>query len=126
MKSDFATLIAVASGGALGALARFGVGKASTALFGGAYPWATLAVNVCGCFAMGFLYFWLAGREGVVLKAFLLVGLLGAFTTFSAFALDAALLLRERTAAAALTYVCASVVLSLAGFALGAVLARTS
>lgn len=126
MKSDIATLFAVASGGAIGALARFGVGKASTALFGGAYPLATLAVNIGGCFAMGYLYFWLAGREAVVLKAFLLVGLLGAFTTFSAFALDAALLLRERTAVAALVYIAASVILSLAGFALGALFARAA
>lgn len=126
MKSDFATLLAVAAGGAVGALARFGVGRASAAVFGPGYPWGTLAANVIGCSAMGYLYFWLAAREGVFLKAFLLVGVLGAFTTFSSFALDAALLLRERTISIAALYVGASVVLSLAGFSAGAALARAS
>lgn len=124
MRTEAATLLAVAAGGAVGAVARFGAGKASAALMGAAYPFGTLLVNVAGCFAMGLLYFWLAGREAVLLKTFLLVGVLGAFTTFSAFALDAALLLRDRGAAVATGYVAASVGLSLAGFAGGAALGR--
>lgn len=125
MKTDFATLLAVAAGGALGALARFGVGKASVTLLGPAYPWGALIVNGLGCFAMGLFYFWLLQRDAVVLKAFLLIGLLGAFTTFSAFALDAALLLRDRSMGAAAAYVGVSVLLSLAGFAAGATLGRS-
>ncbi len=124
MKTDALTLLAVAAGGAAGALARFGAGKASVALLGPAYPWGTLFVNVAGCFAMGVLFVWLAGREAAALKAFLLVGVLGAFTTFSAFALDAALLLKDRSAAAAAGYVAASVALSLAGFGCGALVGR--
>lgn len=124
MKTDAAVLVAIAAGGAVGALARFGVGRVAAAWLGPAYPWGTLAVNVAGCFAMGVLYFWLAAREATVLKAFLLVGLLGAFTTFSAFALDAVLLMRDRSLAAAGVYVAASVGASLAGFLLGAAAGR--
>lgn len=124
MKAEPAVLFAVAAGGAVGALARFGAGRAAVALLGPAYPWGTLAVNVAGCFAMGLLYFWLAAKEATALKAFLLVGVLGAFTTFSAFALDAALLLRDRTLSAAGLYVAASVALSLSGFAAGAAAGR--
>lgn len=119
-------LLAVASGGALGALARYGAARASVTLLGAAYPWGTLIVNVAGCFAMGLFYFWLEARDAGALKAFLLVGVLGAFTTFSAFALDAAFLLRERSAGAAALYVVASVALSLGAFAAGAGLGRST
>lgn len=118
-------LLAVASGGALGALARYAAGRVSAALLGAAYPWGTLIVNVAGCFAMGLLYFWLETRDAGAFRTFLLVGVLGAFTTFSAFALDAALLLRDRSAGAAALYVVASVVLSLGAFAAGAGVGRS-
>lgn len=120
MKTDLPILFAVASGGALGAVARFVVGRAAVHYLGPAYPYGTMAANIAGCFAMGFLFFWLAARGGVAVKAFLLVGMLGAFTTFSSFALDAALLFRDRTISVAAGYVVLSLTLSLAGFGLGA------
>ena len=124
MKAEPAVLFAIAGGGALGALARFAAGRLSVALLGSAYPWGTLLVNATGCFLMGVFYFWLEARDATALKAFLMVGMLGAFTTFSAFALDAAQLLRDRSLGVAALYVGASLVLSFAGFAAGAVAGR--
>lgn len=124
MKTDLSVLFAIAAGGALGALARYGVVRGAAAWLGSGFPWGTLAVNAAGCFAMGLLYFWLAAKEATALKAFLMVGVLGAFTTFSAFALDAALLLRDRSLSAAALYVAASVAGSLFAFAAGAAAGR--
>lgn len=83
--SKGATLAAVAAGGVVGSLGRWGVGLAS----GGSH-WATLLVNVTGAFAMGLLVAWLAaGPQHPLARPFLTVGLLGGWTTYSSFALDA-------------------------------------
>ncbi len=117
--------LAVAAGGALGALARHGVSRASLHLLGPNFPWGTLAANVAGSFAMGLFIVWLSAREPAspALRAFLTVGLLGAFTTFSTFSLDVVTLYRDRTVMIAGAYLLASVILSvcalLAGLALG-------
>ena len=111
----------VAVGGAVGATARYGVtilaGRLTT------LPLGTLAVNVTGCFAMGLLAAGLAFRGGQHLAPLLLTGVLGGFTTFSAFSLDTLTLWERGAAALALGYVAASVLLSLmavtAGLALG-------
>ena len=112
------SLLAVASGGALGALARFGTARAMAALGADAF-WGTALVNVAGSFGLGLASVLLAGRAGAT-PLFLLVGFFGAFTTFSTFALDAAWLLRERSLGAAGLYVAGSVGLALAGFLAGA------
>ena len=105
-------------GGGTGALLRFGVGR----VVGG--PAATLVVNVAGCFLMGLLAGWLLSREQSDGWRLLLgVGLLGGFTTFSAFALDFANLWREQPAAAA-GYVAVSLFASLAALFLGLWLTR--
>ena len=111
-------LLLVFVGGGAGALLRYGVGKA----VGGAA--ATLLVNVVGCFLMGLLAAWLVGREGSESWRLLLgVGLLGGFTTFSAFALDAVTLWRDQPGVA-LGYLAASVLASVAALAGGLWLAR--
>lgn len=115
------TWLAIGAGGAIGAAMRHGVSLASLRLLGPNFPWGTLTVNVAGCFAMGLLFVWLAGREPnpTALRAFLTVGVLGAFTTFSAFALDVVTLYREKTVVAAALYLAASVALSVGGLVAG-------
>lgn len=106
------TLCWIAAGGAVGALARFGV--VHLAGRGGVpFPWGTLTVNVAGSLAVGLLVGALGRREGFaeIAQPFLVVGLLGAFTTFSAFSLEMVLLLEDAKWAPALAYVLLSVVL---------------
>ncbi len=111
----------VALGGALGAMGRYLAVAAIAALAGGAFPYGTLAVNVAGCFVLGLLTeamaaAWPASQE---VRAFLVAGLLGAFTTFSAFSLDTVDLVERGHLAAAAAYVLASVALSILALAAG-------
>ncbi len=121
-------LLIVAAGGALGAVARYGVGVWTQRLFSAAqWPWATLTVNVVGGLLMGLLAGWLAfrgGAHGESLRLFAAVGVLGGFTTFSAFSLEAALMIERRQLAMAGGYVAASVVLSIAALFIGLMVAR--
>ena len=114
--------LAVAAGGALGALARYAVAR-GLAAFGAEGFWATGAVNVAGSFGLGVASALLAGRAGA-LPLFLLVGFFGAFTTFSTFALDAMFLAEGRGLAGAAAYTLGSVALGLAAFLGGLWLAR--
>jgi len=112
----------VAVGGAAGALARFGVGVAAARVFGLAFPWGTLVVNVTGCLAMGVL----AARVGPdqeALRLTLGIGVLGGFTTFSAFSLETVRLMEHQPGIATL-YVAASVALSLGACWAGLILGR--
>lgn len=120
MNSGFIWM-AVAAGGALGAMARHGVSRLSFHLLGPNFPWGTLAANVTGSFVMGLVIVWLASREpnSPALRAFLTVGLLGAFTTFSTFSLDVVTLYRDRTLMIAGAYLFASVILSILGLLSG-------
>ncbi len=117
--------LAVGAGGAIGAMARHGVSRTAMHLLGPNFPWGTLAANIMGSFAMGLFIVWLAHREPATpaLRAFLTVGMLGAFTTFSTFSLDVVTLYRDRTLMIAGAYLLASVILSvgalLGGLALG-------
>jgi len=111
-------------GGGLGALLRYAAGRAAI-LAGWAPPLATLGVNIAGCFVMGLLAGWFVSRGGSESwRIFLLTGLLGGFTTFSAFGLDALTLAHRGAFGAALAYVAASVLLSLAAVAGGFALVR--
>ena len=116
------TVMAVAGGGALGALARYGVGVGA-ARAGLEGFWATGAVNGLGSFGLGALAGLLAARGGV-LAPLVLTGFFGAFTTFSTFALDAVGLADGRGLVSAAVYVLGSVALGLAAFVFGAWLGR--
>lgn len=116
-------------GGGIGSALRYGVGRASLALVGPNYPAATLAVNVFGCFLMGALAGWLSYRDfGIdqAMKLFLVTGLLGGFTTFSAFALDAVTLWERGDMLGAGFYVLISVAGSIAGLLAGLSLMRAA
>lgn len=114
--------IQVALGGAIGATARYAVYRAIST-HGPGFPIATGVVNVLGSFLMGLLAAFIAHRWHDHYAPLLLTGVLGGFTTFSAFSLDALTLWDRGQAAGALLYVVASVLLSLvavvAGLALG-------
>ena len=116
----------VAAGGAIGAAARHGVNVLSGRLLGYDFPWHTLIVNVAGCFVMGLLVEAMALRLNVgnEMRAFLTTGILGGFTTFSAFSLDFALLVERKAFAAAGAYAAGSVLLSLAAIFAGLALVR--
>ena len=114
--------VQVALGGALGASARHGVNLGAARLFGPGFPWATLAVNIAGSFLMGLLVAAL-GRGGLW-APFLLTGVLGGFTTFSAFSLDAVMLWQKGQGGLAALYVGASVLLSLAALVAGLSMGR--
>lgn len=83
-------LLAIAAGGAAGALLRYGLTNLIALLLGRNFPWGTLLVNVLGSFFVGLLYVWMIERAPVsdVLRLGLVTGLLGALTTFSTFSLD--------------------------------------
>ena len=114
----------VALGGALGASARYLANLAALRLLGASYPWGTLAVNVVGSFLMGVFVTILAQKGGMRFAPFLLTGVLGGFTTFSAFSLDALTLWEKGQLAVAGAYVAGSVVLSIGAIILGVVVVR--
>ncbi|REC54949.1 fluoride efflux transporter CrcB [Rhodosalinus sediminis] len=119
------TLLQVALGGAAGAVARYLTGLAAARVMGAGFPWGTLVVNVLGAFLMGVLVVALAKAAVPRLGPFLVTGLLGGFTTFSAFSLDAIALWERGEGALALLYVGASVLVSLAAVAAGLAAARS-
>ena len=123
------TLAYVALGGALGALARYGISGWVYDRMGESFPWGTLVVNLLGCLVLGVAIRWLqvtAVAPGV--RPFLTIGLLGAFTTFSTFSYETVALLQEGQWLRAGLYVGGSVALGLiammAGMALATTLAR--
>jgi fluoride exporter len=120
------TVLWVAFGGAIGSAARYGVNVWSGRLLGAAFPWHTLLVNLTGCFAMGALTALLALKlsVGEDARGFLTTGILGGFTTFSAFSLDFALLVERKSFAAAGAYAAGSVLLSLAAVFAGLQIVR--
>ena len=91
-------LVLVMLGGALGAAGRFCLGGALLRQFGSGMPWGTLAANLIGSFAVGYIAVWLEGRGQAALywRAFLIVGLLGGLTTFSALMLESLLFARAQ------------------------------
>jgi CrcB protein len=117
----------VALGGAIGSAARYGVNVWSGRMLGSEFPWHTFIVNVVGCFIMGVLVELMALKlnVGTETRAFLTTGILGGFTTFSAFSLDFAVLLERKTYAAALAYGAGSVTLSLIAVFAGLYLVRS-
>ena len=119
-------VLAIAAGGALGAVGRHFVGAAALRLFGSGFPVGTVTVNIVGSFLMGALVALMALKlsPSPELRAFLTVGLLGGFTTFSAFSLEAVLLYERGAFAAAAAYVAVSVVCSIGGLVAGLQIVR--
>ena len=119
-----ATFIQVALGGAIGAMLRFGAGLFVVRLVSSSFPLGVLLVNILGSFAMGVFVVYSFHRGLQHLNPFVMTGVLGGFTTFSAFSLEAFTLYERGQITAAGLYVLLSVVLSLAGLGLGVLMAR--
>lgn len=107
-------ILLVAAGGAIGSVLRYLVGLWTLRSFGPAFPWGTLTVNITGSFLIGVLAEAIARKFGasVEMRVFLITGILGGYTTFSAFSLDAMTLLERGEPVTALIYVASSVLLS--------------
>lgn len=120
----FTPLVQVALGGAIGASARYLTGTAMLRLLGPGFPWATFAVNVLGSVLMGILVVALA-HGGNRFAPLLMTGILGGFTTFSAFSLDAYALFERGQTGLAAAYVAGSVGLSILGLIAGIMVARS-
>ena len=114
----------VASGGALGAVGRFAIGESMKVSNG--FPWGTLSVNLLGALMMGLLIGWLSRQAAPLdgVRLFLAVGVLGGFTTFSAFSMDIFVLLEKRELLALSGYVGGSLLGGVVLFAAGYMLVR--
>ena len=119
-------VLAIAAGGATGAVLRFWVSSGVYTVLGRGFPWGTLAVNVIGSLVMGFLYVLMIDRlaAGAEWRAFALVGLLGAFTTFSTFSIETLTLMQDALYLRALANMLVSVLACVGAAMLGVILAR--
>lgn len=119
-------ILAIASGGAIGAVMRYGVSNGVYAVMGRDFPYGTLAVNVLGSLAMGLLYVVFIERmdTSVALRAAILIGLLGSFTTFSTFSMETLNLLEAGAFLRAAVNIIASVLLCLTAAWLGLLAGR--
>lgn len=119
----FATnqVIAVAVGGAVGSVLRFGLSNWVHGVVGRAFPYGTLLVNVVGCLAMGFLFVWFLERmaDAAVWRAGVLIGVVGGFTTFSAFSMETVALFHDGLYTRAVLNVAANVTLCLIATSIG-------
>ena len=119
-------VIAIGVGGALGSVLRYWMSTWVHALAGRGFPYGTLAVNVLGCLAMGFLFVLLVERlsNDTVLRAGLLIGLLGGFTTFSSFSIETFNLIEDGAWLKAALNTAVSVALCVGGTWIGVILGR--
>jgi len=119
-------MLLVAIGGAIGSVFRYLVGVWALRQFGPAFPWGTLTVNVVGSFAIGFLAELIVRRfdASPEMRLLLITGILGGFTTFSAFSLDVISLFERGAGGAGVTYLVASVAISLGAVSAGLALGR--
>jgi CrcB protein len=119
-------LVAIAVGGALGALLRYGLSGLVQKAFAGSFPFATLVVNVLGSFLIGVMWVLIERLSGAPnLRAFAVVGLLGAFTTFSTYSLEVLMLGRLGDMRSAILYLIASNTLCIAAVTIGFLCARS-
>ena len=127
MNLDWRNVLAVALGGSAGSVLRYLIGIATLQWFGPNFPWGTMFINVSGSLAIGLVGELALGRAfGMTnaMRLFLMVGILGGFTTFSAFSLEGLGLMANRSPVVALGYVGGSVVLGLVACYAGIVLGR--
>jgi len=120
-------ILLVAVGGALGSVLRYLVGLWTLRSFGPSFPWGTLTVNVTGSFLIGVFAEAIARKFGASpeMRVFMITGILGGYTTFSAFSLDAIMLVERGQAVTAAIYVGSSVALSAIAVVAGLALMRT-
>ncbi|MBO6949620.1 MAG: fluoride efflux transporter CrcB [Rhodospirillales bacterium] len=120
------TILYVAAGGAIGAVGRYGVVSLAGAVLGHGFPYGTLIVNVVGSFVLGVLIevSALAWSPSPEVRAMIVIGVLGAFTTFSTFSLDVVTLMTRGETAHAMVYVAVSVVVSIAALWAGMTVMR--
>lgn len=123
------SFLTVALGGAIGASARHGLGMITLRIFGSGFPVGTLLANVIGGLLMGLLVGWLVREmpaNSNAIRHFVAIGVLGGFTTFSSFSLEAMRMLETKAYGVFIGYVSASVILSIAAVALGLFLMRAA
>jgi fluoride exporter len=118
------TVLQVALGGAIGASARYLTGIFAVRVMGHGFPWGTITVNVLGSFLMGVIIVVLAEKSGNRLAPLMVTGMLGGFTTFSTFSLDAMTIYERGQVGLAAVYVTVSVLLSLGAIFAGLTIAR--
>ncbi len=123
---NLTTILYVAAGGAIGAVGRYGVVSLAGAVLGHGFPYGTLIVNVVGSFVLGVLIevSALAWSPSPEVRAMIVIGVLGAFTTFSTFSLDVVTLMTRGETAHAMVYVAVSVVVSIAALWAGMTVMR--
>lgn len=117
----------VGLGGAIGAILRYGVGLAALRLGWANFPWGTLAVNISGSLLIGLITGYLLSLSNELqetMRLFVIIGVLGGFTTFSAFALDSIILLQKGEYLPAAAYIGGSVLFSILATALGLTIAK--
>lgn len=120
------SLLAVASGGALGAAARYIASGWVQDWTGSFFPWGTFAVNVAGCVLLGFAVTWMQSSfSSTEARELVTVGFLASFTTFSTFSYEALAMVRDGELLRAGGYVLGSVMLGLAGVVAGSALASS-
>ena len=120
------TLLWIGLGGFLGANARYFLGRAMVERYGAAFPWGTLAVNLTGAFLIGVIAEWLLMRQDAPesWRLFLVIGVLGGYTTFSSYALEIVALLRDDKLLRAMAYLLVSNVAGIALCFLGVALVK--
>ena len=120
------TYLAVACGGAIGAMSRYWVYNAFLNASESKFPWATLTVNIAGSFLIGIAFVLITERSevGPEMRGLVTVGFLGAFTTFSTFSMDTIGLLEQGQIASAMTYVLSSVLVCIIAAGLGLMFSR--
>ena len=119
-------VLAIALGGALGAVSRYLMGESVTVWFGNDFPWGIFTINVLGSFLIGVLFVFLVEQQSgsSAWRSFLMVGFLGAFTTFSTFSLQTLALIETGRWLTAGMYAFGSLLLCLAAVAAGVLLSR--
>ena len=121
------TYLLVFIGGGLGSMLRYALTVAAGKAFGTHFPWGTFLINITGSTVMGLIAGYLAfkGEASQPWRLFIMTGVLGGYTTFSAFSLDAGLLYERGEIALALAYVLGSVLIAIAGLFAGLAIVRS-